>query len=307
MNKLVSIIVPTYNRCTQTIACIKSLVSISYDNYDIIVVDNGSVDDTVSSIKKQFPGIILIELSYNTGAVGARNEGMKHARGDYFCFVDCDNIVDKEFLGELVSLAETDEKIGFVGPKMYYLREPERIWCAGVKINLLTSRTTYIGLNEIEEGQYNIVRETDQIPNVWLVKRKVVNTIGIMDDVYVMSYGESDWPMRAWRAGYKSLICPSSIVFHDIDPPKNTKENIMLRGTPYRTYYFARNRAIFMKKFATKTNYIIFCLLFNNIFFLLYITTFIYYRKFDLVKSYIKGFIDGFSKACSSNRITTGT
>jgi len=303
MEKLVSIIITTHNRCDQLIACLDSLTRMSYKNVEIIVVDNNSKDNTVSEISQRFPYVKVIQLKENKGAVLGRNTGMQHARGDYFCFIDSDIIVDEDLLTELVNLSESDESIGFVGPKIYYYRDPKRIWCAGVRINLLTSKTTYRGINEIDQGRYDQVRETDQIPSVWLVKREVVDKIGQMDPMYVMSYGESDWPMRAQRAGYRVMMCPSAVAYHDIEVPRNTWRNIMVRGTPYRTYYFARNRTIFMKKFTTKLQYLVFLLIFNSIFLLMYTGVYLKYRRSDLLKSYIKGYIDGLRIARRARRI----
>lgn len=296
--KLVSIIIPTYNREKEVLECINSLFNISYPNFELIVVDNASEDNTVVSIKEKFPNIKnlkIIELNQNFGAVGGRNEGIKHARGEYLCFVDSDNIVDKDFLNELVELAEIDEKIGFVGPKMYYFNDPKQIWYAGAEINLLTSKTKYIGLNEIDKGQYDIAREVGHIPNVWLVKRVVIDKIGLIDTSYVMHYEESEWAMRARMAGYKIMFCPQAIVYHDIPLPDGRKS---LRGcigfdNPYRIYYAARNRMLYMKRFASRLNYAIFLLIFNNFFLLMYCIILLSFKRIDLIKAYIKGYVDG--------------
>lgn len=295
MQKLVSIIIPTYNRCQEVLDCLESLSGISYGNVEIIVVDNASTDDTVRAVGEKFPNVRVVQLPENRGAVGGRNEGIKHAKGDYLCFVDSDNIVDKNFLTELVNLAESDKKIGFVGPKMYYYKEPNLIWFAGVKINFLTSRTTYVGINEVDRGQYDKVKEIDQIPNVWLVKREVIDKIGGLDPIYVMSYGEADWPVRAHRAGYKIMYCPKSVVYHNIEVPENrkTSENILIRGSEYRIYYLSRNRILFMKRFAPKLNFVVFLLFFNNIFLLLHCLIFIKYKRTDLIKVYLRGYFDG--------------
>lgn len=292
--KLVSIIIPTRNRKRQLIRCLNSLKKISYTHTETIIIDNASTDGTIEIIKKQFPKVKIMRLTKNKGAVGGRNAGIRIAKGDYLLFVDDDNIVTRLFLDKLVELAESDPEIGFVGPKMYYYQDKKRIWFAGVKFNLLTSRTHYIGINQIDCGQFNQVREIDQIPNVWLVKRRVVNKVGGLDENYVMSYGESDWPMRAKLAGFKVLFCPGSVVYHDIVPPKNLKENILLRATPYRAYYFARNRILFMRRFATKLNFLIFLFLFNNCFAIFYLYSYLKGQKYSLCFWHLRGMVDGF-------------
>lgn len=299
--KLVSIIIPTYNREKEVLECISSLLNISYPNFEIVVVDNASHDNTVVNIKEKFSNIKnikIVELNQNLGASGGRNEGVRHAKGEYLCFVDSDNRVDKNFLTELVNLAETDENIGFVGPKMYYFEDPKRIWYAGAEISLLTSRTRYIGIGEVDKGQHNQIREVGHIPNVWLVKKGVIEKIGMIDTNYIMHYEESDWAMRARKAGYKIMFCPAAVVYHNIPLPKKSKGLRSLIGfdNQYRIFYAARNRTRFMKKFASKLNFVLYLLIFNNLFLIQYCLILLFYRRMDLIKSYIKGYLSGMMK-----------
>ena len=295
-SKLVSIIIPTFNRETEVLECIKALLSINYKKFEIIVVDNASRDNTITKIKKIYPSVKIIGLEQNYGASIARNEGIKCADGELLCFVDSDNIVDRDFLIELVNLAVSDPKIGFVGPKMYFFSEPRIIWYAGAEINLLTSRTQYFGINEIDIGQYNEIKEVGHIPNVWLVKRSVIDKIGLIDASYIMHYEESDWAMRANNAGYKIMYCPNAVVYHNIPFSKDKKSLRGLIGfdNEYRIFYAARNRVMFMKKYASRINYLIFLIVFNNIFLIQYCSILLFYRRIDLVKSYIKGYFSGF-------------
>ncbi|MBU4445150.1 glycosyltransferase family 2 protein, partial [bacterium] len=217
------------------------------------------------------------------------------AKGDYLFFVDSDNILDASSLAELVNLAETDVSIGFVGPKMYYYSDPNRVWYAGAKINLLTSKTTYIGINEIDHGQFDKIKEVEHIPNVWLVKKDVINKIGGLNPIYVMTYGESDWAMRAIKAGFKVMFYPKAKVWHKIPLPD---EQTGLRATigfdnPYRIYYFARNRTIFMKNFASKLNFFLYIILFMHILNAYYLYSLIRFMRFDLIAPLVKGSIDG--------------
>jgi GT2 family glycosyltransferase len=293
-NKLVSIIIPTYNRETQVLNCITSFCNSNYPAMEIIVVDNASTDNTVLRIKKEFPHVQVIEMEKNLGASGGRNAGIVWAKGDYLCFADSDNTVDRELLNELVNLAESDQRIGFVGPKVYYAGDPKRIWYAGANINLLTSKTKYIGINLVDNGQYATVREVGHIPNLWLAKREIIDEIGLIDTDYVMHYEESDWAMRAARAGYKIMFCPSAVAYHNVDLPgsKGLRSKIGFESK-YRIFYAARNRVLFMRKYASSFNFILFLLIFNNIFLFQYCLIFFRHKRLDLVGSYLRGYFNG--------------
>ena len=305
MQPHVSIIIPTRNRKEKLLACIESLRFLNYSNYEIIVVDNASTDGSPVAIKCSFPEVRVVELTENTGIGGGRNQGMRHACGDFFCFIDDDNLVDSGLLRELVSIAQSHEDIGFLGPMMYYNRKPENIWCAGVVIDLLTSRAIST-LEKAENKERRDFWETEVIPNVVMVKRQVVDEIGVVDPVYVMTYGDADWPFRARRAGYRCVICPKAKVYHDVEDFSGTAQSIMTRGNAYRTYYFARNRVIFMKKFAKVPAFVLFLALFNTIFLLVYSFIYLRHRRPDLVRIYVNGWLAGLVIARRVRRIITG-
>ncbi|MBL7085737.1 MAG: glycosyltransferase [Candidatus Cloacimonetes bacterium] len=296
---LCSIIIPVFNRKNEVVGCINSLLNSTYKYLEFIIIDNASSDGTYELLKNKFSKdrkFKIIRMKENKGAVGGRNEGIKHAKGEYLLFVDSDNIVDKYCIEKLINLAKKREDIGFVGPKMYYYKDKKRIWYAGAKINLITSKTTYIGINKVDKGQFNKIKEVEHIPNLWLVKREVIDKIGGLDEIYVMTYGESDWPMRAKEAGFKIMFCPSAITYHDVPPPKERKGLRKSIGfdNKYRIYYVARNRTIFMKKFSKLPHFLIYLFIFLPIITLIYLFNLIKYFRFDLIPSFIKGTFDGF-------------
>ncbi|OFW89151.1 MAG: hypothetical protein A3D75_01655 [Candidatus Levybacteria bacterium RIFCSPHIGHO2_02_FULL_37_18] len=290
MEKLVSIVIPVYNRKEELIDCLNSLKKIDYKNIEIIVVDNASTDETFEALKQDFSEVKIIRNEKNLMAVPARNQGLRESKGEYILFLDSDNKVAHDFLSEMMKLTESDDKIGFVGPKMYFANEPRKIWYAGADINLLTSKTTYLGINKIDNGQFDQIRETGHIPNCFLVKRKVIEEIGELDESYVMSYGEADFAERAKRAGFKIIFCPTARIWHN--------EKASIRGlifrSPKRAYYFARNRVLFMKKFSPRISFYIFFVIFFPFFIMANLTILIFKRKPNLVLAYLTGARDGF-------------
>jgi len=261
--ELVSIVIVTRNRKEVTSECLKSVLAMNYPHFEVILVDNGSTDGTAEEIKKRFSKVLVVAAKENLGLNGGKNLGQKEAKGNFVLFLDSDTVVDKYFLSELVSLAKSDPKIGVVCPKMYYFDQKDIIWYAGVKLNLFTSRTDNIGHDEKDKGQYDCVSETLFAPTAYLATREVVNKLKGHEEMFFMTYGDTDYGFRAIEAGYKVMFCPEAKLWHRLGKDENTKT---IRGLgfnlPMRAYYFARNRVIFMKRHAPKINFLVFLFFF---------------------------------------------
>jgi GT2 family glycosyltransferase len=219
-NPLVYIIVLTWNGKKDTLECLSSLKQLVYPNYRVLVVDNASVDGSTEQVKSQFPDVELIVNKDNFRFAGGNNVGIEYAlskNADYILLLNNDTIVDPNFITELVTTAESDSQIGIVGPKMYYYTDPKRIWYAGGKIEWWKGWISHIGIREIDNEQYCQTKETDFISGCCvLVKREVVETIGILDTAYYI-YGEDvDWCIRAFRAGYRLIFEPRAKIWHKL-------------------------------------------------------------------------------------------
>ncbi len=291
--KLISVIITTWNRKDSLKNCLESIEKQSYYNYEIIVVDNNSTDNTSEFVKSKYKEVRLITLDTNYGPAYARNIATEQAHGDLLFYVDSDNILDQDCMKELSNALNSDDTIGFVGPKMYYWEDKKRLWYAGVKLNMLTSQPQYYGTDELDEGQCDEIREVSHIPNCWMTKKEVVNKTNLIDTIYFIFYEEADWAIRAEQAGYKILYIPKAVTYHDTKLP----ENDTLRGKfgadePYRLYYIARNRLIFMKRYGK--NFPIFLIFFYPLGTLYYLYNLIKYKRPELFSSYLKGTKDGF-------------
>jgi len=254
LQKNVHIIVLNWNGKDDTIECVKSLQKISYDNYKIIIVDNGSEDDSVSEMKRLFPGIKIIENKKNLGFAGGNNIGMRYAMEnevDYVLLINNDTTVDKNFLSELVEVGESDKKIGAVGSKIYFHSEPNRIWFAGGKVNWLKNKGTHLGLDEMDSGQYNKISEVDYLTGCCLlIKREVIEKIGVLAEDYFLYYEDTDFSARAKNVGYKIMYVPKSKIYHKIS--RSTKP-----GSSSYIYYHVRNGLVMAKRNGSFLNKII--------------------------------------------------
>lgn len=244
--KKVSVIIPTYNSWSTLKSSILSIQKQAVKPKEIIIVDNASTDDTSEKVKQYFPKVKLITLSANTGVTGGRNEGIKRAlSSDYLLFFDHDMVADKNMLKELIKVAESNNLIGIVTPKIYYWGNRNRIWSAGTGINLWSGQILFRGGDDI--GQYEKAEEVQVAPAALLVKRKALNKIGLFDDIYFATYEDTDFCFRAKEKGYKTFYAPNALAYHKISwDPKDDANRVLSRA-----YWVGRNRIIFMKRFGS--------------------------------------------------------
>jgi len=330
----VSIVVLNWNGWEDTIECLESLFQINYPNFDVILVDNTSEDDSLEKIRDYCSGhlpvkssffnynshnkpitvyeyyetfkkdkrplknenltnkhITLIKNSENRGFPGGNNVGIKFALEffdpDYILLLNNDTVVDENFLGELIKNGDSND-VGILGPKIYFYDEPQTIWSAGCKISWKLSRGIQIGTNEVDTGQYNEIKEVEYVSgSAFLIKTEVIEKIGLMDEKYFLYFEESDWTLRANQEGFKSLYIPTSHIWHKVSKSGGGISN------PIGLYYITRNRWIFMRKWAKKSDYWVFiiCQILWAIIFP--ITLSVYYNNFKLLRQYYNGLLNG--------------
>lgn len=297
--KLVSIVITTRNRKELVLKCLESVFKIDYPNFEVILVDNASTDGTQAAVKKVFPKVKLIQSKKNLGLNGGKNSGQKNAKGNYVFFLDSDTVVDRKILKEMLKIAQSDLQIGLVCPKMYYQDHKNMIWYAGSYVNLLTSQTKNIGANENDNGQWDQIRETQFAPTAYLVTRKAVNKLKGHEEAFFMTYGDTDYGFRARKAGFKVMFCSKAKLWHRLGMEENIKSIRSLGyNLPMRPYYFARNRVIFMKRHASRINFLVFMILFFPVFTLYFTYKIIRFGGGgQFLKPHLQGSLDGLKYA----------
>ena len=216
----VSIIILNWNGHEDTIECLESLKKISYSNYKIIVIDNASSGDDVKILQERFGDYIhIIANKENLGFPEGCNIAMRYAleQGtDYMLLLNNDVIVDPQFLTELINVAEGDPSVGIVGSKIYEYYFPDKIQAAGGKIYW------WLGWVRLfrdvkENGKYDKLAERDY---VWgtslLLKRSVIDAIGLLDTYFFFAVEEYDYCTRVKRAGFKIMYTPESKIWHKL-------------------------------------------------------------------------------------------
>jgi GT2 family glycosyltransferase len=244
MQPRVLIIVLCYNGVALTVDCLNSLGQLEYERADILVVDNNSSDDTPTIIQSRFPVITLIQTGANLGFAAGNNVGLRYAFDhgyDYAFLLNNDTEVAHSMLAKLLEVAEADSTIGMVGPTIYFYEQPERIWSAGGSIDWHHGTSSMRRLNQIDSDQHQRPEEVDFISGCALLcKRSVIERIGLLDERFFMYYEETEWCVRAKRAGFRIVHVPQARILHKI--PLDARADL-----PYVAYYMTRNRLLFLQ------------------------------------------------------------
>lgn len=243
----VAVIVLTWNQRDLTLDCLASLDRLNYptDRLQVIVVDNGSRDDTVAAIHSRFPQATILENGDNLGFAEGNNVGIRHAlqgAADCIMLLNNDTEVDPQMLMHLTQALYRNEGIGVVGPKMLYFDPPDVIWCAGNSINWWTGATARLQAEQKDSARADSEREVDFITAcAVLLRREVIEQIGLLDARFFIYYEETDWLVRAWRAGWHILYVPQARMWHKVSAAMGTT-------SPATDYYFNRNRLLFLSR-----------------------------------------------------------
>ena len=328
MNPDVNIIILNWNGWEDTVECLESLYQNEYDNYSVILVENGSEDNSLEKINEYCRGelklsskffnyqtdnkpikfieideneaskikiadenLIIIKNRRNQGFARGNNLGIKFALNnfhpDYILLLNNDTVVHPKFLIELINIAQSNDEIGFTGPKTYLYDNENVIQAAGGgNIDFLMGESQEVAFMEKDNEKFDKNVEIEYVGgSCLLVKREVIEKIGLLDENYFMYWEDVDWCFNGREAGYKSIYSPKSKIWHKYG---TSSQNY------FKTYYHNRNRIYFMRKHSPQISY----RKFRNHYLKEILKEsgyqLIYQRNWKLFKSLVKGTIEGF-------------
>jgi GT2 family glycosyltransferase len=243
--------------------------------------------------------LILIKSGKNYGFAEGNNIAIRYAlkalNPEYILLLNNDTVVDKEFLESLVKTAEEDERVGIVGPKIYYYNyrgKRDVISFIGEDIVPWKGVGRRYGCNEVDRGQWDRPMEVDRLEgSCMLIRREVFERIGLFDEKFFLYWEETDFCTRAKRAGFKIVYCPRAKIWHKV--ARSMGGNISYT----RVYFLTRNRFLFIKKNFPEHfwKFILYLALYE---FWRRVGAFsLYYRRAEALMAYLKGLIDGYSAA----------
>ena len=238
-----SIISVNYNGLKDTCELIDSITFT--DNMEVIVVDNGSIENEASLISYRYPQVRTIRSNKNLGFAGGNNLGIKSAKGKYLFFINNDTLFRHQTsdIRHLIDRLESSPKIGMVCPKICFAWANNPIQFAGyTPLSKIMVRNQAIGYGKEDKGQYDTPHPTPYAHGAaMLIKREAIEKVGLMPECYFLYYEEFDWSMMFTRAGYEIWYEPACTIYHK--ESQSTGQN-----SPLRTYYMTRNRLLLIKR-----------------------------------------------------------
>ena len=286
----VSIIILNWNGLQDTVECLESLTKITYPNYEIIIVDNGSSDGSVETLRSKFPYIQMIENKINKGFAGGNNQGIKYAVENgaaYLLLLNNDTVVAPDFLNELIKVAEDHPEAGIIGPKIYYYKS-DKIQNVGGKIDFFKFRSPFIeiGRGEIDNNQHNKIEEREWFTACcWLAPTEIFSKVSLFDETLFSYLEDADLCYKVRKAGYRILYCPLASIWH--------KGGASTGGhlSPLSFYFSTRNEITYVLKHGTTRQKIFFIFFLYCIYPILVMGYSIINSRMDLIKPFYFGLI----------------
>lgn len=231
-NPEVSFVIINWNGKKITRECIQSIERISYRNYEIIVVDNGSSDGSREMIKKEFPKVRVIENHRNVGAPKATNQGIRASRGKYVFRMDNDTeIMNKDILETLISMMERDDRIGLIGCKLIYPSGANQ-FASGYVDSFGIARHYY---NDEERDTLGLCTAG------MFIRKSITERIGHLDEGFSpMFFEDLEYTIRAKKMGYKTVYTPRAVLFH------KEHGNIKKSDMKFRSFIISKARIRYM-------------------------------------------------------------
>ena len=231
----ISVIILNWNGKQFLQKCLDSMVAQTFLDFETILVDNGSTDDSVTYIQENYPWVRLVELPENTGFSEGNNRGLSEAGGELIVTLNNDTQVEPSFLAELVRTAEADPAIGMVAAKMLNFHQTGRIDSVGI-VAATTGMGQNIGVGEQDRGQYDISGEVfGACAGAALYRRKMLAETGFFDPDFFAYYEDLDLAWRGRLAGWRCVTAPGAVVYHVHSATSG-------RMSPFTVYQVHRNK-----------------------------------------------------------------
>lgn len=242
----VAAIIVNWNGVEDTLEVLRELEGVEGPPLRILVVDNGSTDDSVDRLRSECPEIELIETGENLGFAGGNLAGIRRALQQpdtgWVLLINNDVAVDKGFLPPLIE-ACLDPGVGASAPKIYYFEPDDLIWAAGGRLRLRETVTEEFGQGLPDGPAFSEARDMTYLTTCCLmIPRDAVERVGPLDPLYFIGVDDADWCRRAQDAGYRLRYVPESRIWHKVAVSTGGSY------TPFKTFHTGRSNTLYARR-----------------------------------------------------------
>ncbi len=232
----VSIIIVNWNGAQHLKKCLPTLEKINYPNFEIIFVDNASQDESIDLIKtfakRMQPRNVKIKTvvnKKNLGFAGGNNAGLKSVTGKYILLLNNDTTVTKNFIKELVGVIEKNPSVDCVQSKILSMNYPEKLDSVGAYLTN-TGFLYHYGYFQKNKLSYDSTRDLYTAKGAcMMVKKEIVDKIGLFDPDFFAYFEESDFCHRIWLSGGRVMYAPKSVIYHKVGGTSNSMNNAFIQ------------------------------------------------------------------------------
>jgi len=217
----ITVIIPHYNGEEILKRCLKSLQTTQCKDFEVLIVDNGSQDNSLHMVKTEFPEVNIIQNNKNLGYAGGCNIGIKSCNSKYVVLLNNDTTVEPDWLSLLLDVMDRDDKIAAVQPKILSIQHPDRFdYCgaAGGEIDIFGypfARGRVFYTMEKDQGQYDDSRKIFWATGAAvLLRRSVLEKVKLLEEDFFAHMEEIDLNWRMLLAGYKIVSQPKAVIYH---------------------------------------------------------------------------------------------
>jgi GT2 family glycosyltransferase len=215
-NPLVTVVIPNWNGAVHLPTCLESLRRQTFRDFEVIVVDNGSSDESLALLARDYPEVQVLALGENRGFAGACNAGIRAARGEFIVLLNNDTEADPHWLEEVVAAFGRHPEAGLVASKMRLFDRRDVLHTAGDYYRV-DGRPGNRGVWETDRGQYD--REEyvfSACGGSAAYRRAMLDEIGLLDEDFFYSCEDVDLAWRAQLAGWRCVYAPRAVVYHKL-------------------------------------------------------------------------------------------
>jgi GT2 family glycosyltransferase len=238
---LIDVIIPNWNGKRYLQDCLDSLRRQIYQSFRVIIVDNGSTDDSVEFIRGHYPEVTLIALTENKGFAGGVNEGIRPSDAELIFLLNNDTVVDPNCLRELSGAAAKYPDISYFATKMLFRNSPGVINAAGDSFGI-DGQARNIGFRDFDDGRYDQVAEVfGACAGAALYRKSFFKDVGLFDEDFFLIMEDVDIEFRGQLKGHRCFYIPTAVVHH-------IHSASIVKHSPLQIYHGARNALFVLVK-----------------------------------------------------------